>query len=113
MGFILRLLATGVIVVLLSKFLPGVGVDSFVTALWVAFVLGILNAILKPILVFLTLPATIISLGLFLFVINAVIILLAAKMVDGFTISSFWTALLFSIVLTFCQSIVNGMFDKR
>ncbi|MDR0228369.1 MAG: phage holin family protein [Flavobacteriaceae bacterium] len=113
MKFILKLLITGALVVLLSKFLPGVGVDGFTTALWVAFVLGLLDAILKPVLVFLTLPATIITLGLFLFVINAVIILIGTKMVDGFTVSSFWTALLFSIVLTFCQSIVNGMLDKR
>ena len=113
MKFILKLLITGALVVLLSKFLPGVAVDGFTTALWVAFVLGLLDAILKPVLVFLTLPATIITLGLFLFVINALIILIGTKMVDGFVVSGFWTALLFSIVLTFCQSIVNGMLDKR
>ncbi|SFJ12126.1 phage holin family protein [Myroides guanonis] len=113
MEFVIRLLLTTVIVVLLANFLPGVTIDSFTTGLWVAVVLGILNMFLKPILIFLTLPATVITLGLFLFVINAVIIMLAAYFVGGFHVSGFWTALLFSIVLTFVQSLVNGMFQKK
>ena len=113
MEFVLKLLLTTVIVVLLANFLPGITIDSFTTGLWVAVVLGILNMFLKPILIFLTLPATVITLGLFLFVINAVIIMLAAYFVGGFHVSGFWTALLFSIVLTFVQSLVNGMFQKK
>ena len=113
MEFVIRLLLTTVIVVLLANFLPGVTIDSFTTGLWVAVVLGILNMFLKPVLVFLTLPATVVTLGLFLFVINAVIIMLAAYFVGGFHVSGFWTALLFSIVLTFVQSLVNGMFQKK
>lgn len=112
MEFIVRLLLTTVIVVLLANFLPGITIDSFTTGLWVAVALGILNMFLKPLLIFLTLPATVITLGLFLFVINAVIVMLAAYFVSGFEVSGFWTALLFSIVLTFVQSIVNGMFQK-
>lgn len=113
MEFVIKLLLTTVIVVLLANFLPGVTIDSFTTGLWVAVVLGILNMLLKPVLVFLTLPATVVTLGLFLFVINAVIIMLAAYFVGGFHVSGFWTALLFSIVLTFVQSFVNGMFQKK
>ncbi len=113
MEFVIRLLLTTVIVVLLANFLPGITIDSFTTGLWVAVVLGILNMFLKPILIFLTLPATVLTLGLFLFVINAVIIMLAAYFVGGFHVSGFWTALLFSIVLTFVQSLVNGMFQKK
>ncbi|AJH13780.1 MULTISPECIES: phage holin family protein [Myroides] len=112
MGFIIRLLITTGLVVLLANILPGVFVESFTTGLWVAVALGILNMFLRPILVFMTLPATIVTMGLFLLVINAVIIQLAAYFVKGFTVSGFWTALLFSVVLTFCQSVVNGFLQK-
>lgn len=113
MGFVIRLLLTTLIVVLLANFLPGISIDSFTTGLWVAVALGLLNMFLKPLLILLTLPATVLTLGLFLFVINAVIIMLADYFVGGFEVSGFWTALLFSIVLTFVQSIVNGMFQKN
>lgn len=112
-SFIIRLLITTILVVLLANILPGIAVNGYTTALLVAAVIGLLNAILRPVLVFLTLPATIITMGLFLFVINAVIILLSARLVDGFIVSGFWTALLFSIVLTFCQSFVNGLLIKE
>ncbi len=105
MKTILRVLLTAVAVVILSKLLNGVSVDGYVTAIVVAAVLGLLNIFVKPLLVLFTLPATILTLGLFLFVINACIILLADKLVDGFGVSSFWTALLFSILLTILQSI--------
>ena len=105
MKTLLKVLLTAVAVVLLSKLLNGVSVDGYVTAIIVAAVLGLLNIFVKPLLVLFTLPATILTLGLFLFVINACIILLADKLVDGFDVSSFWTALLFSILLTILQSI--------
>jgi putative membrane protein len=105
MKTVLKVLLTAVAVVLLSKLLNGVSVDGYVTAIIVAAVLGLLNIFVKPLLVLFTLPATILTLGLFLFVINACIILLADKLVDGFDVSSFWTALLFSILLTILQSI--------
>lgn len=107
MRFILRLLITTVLVVLLCKILPGVHVQSWTQALWVAAVLAVLNAFLKPFLVFLTLPATVITMGLFLLVINAVIIMLAAYFVNGFKVDGFWYALIFSVVLSFAQSIFN------
>lgn len=109
MNTILKLLITTIIIVVLGRFLPGIAVDSFTTGLVVAVVLALLNTFLKPILVFLTIPATLITLGLFLFVINACIILIAGYFVDGFSVSGFWTALLFSIVLTLCQGILNGI----
>jgi len=108
MKFIIRLLITTVLVVALCKILPGVYVQNWTQALWVAAVLAVLNAFLKPFLVFLTLPATVITMGLFLLVINAVIIMLAAYFVNGFRVGGFWYALLFSIVLSFGQSILNG-----
>lgn len=112
MGFILRLLLTGLAVVLLAKLLPGVAVDSYLTAVIVALVLALLNFIIKPILVLFTLPITILTLGLFLIVINAIIILLADAFVTGFDVAGFLTALLFSILLSVFQSILFSLLDK-
>jgi putative membrane protein len=74
----------------------------------VALVLAILNAIVKPILILLTLPLTILTLGLFLFVINAVIILLAGSFIDGFVVDGFWWALLFSLLLSIITSLLTS-----
>lgn len=106
MKLIIRLLVTAILVVILSYVVKGVVVDGFVTALTVAIVLGLLNLFVKPILVILTLPVTIFTLGLFYLVINAAMILLCEHFVDGFKVDSFWTALLFSILLSISQSIV-------
>ncbi|MHC5354045.1 phage holin family protein [Myroides sp. LJL115] len=112
MALIIRLLVTTAIVVFLCWLLPGVYVEGWTSALWVAVVMGLLNMFLRPVLIFLTLPATIITMGLFLLVINALIILLCAYFVSGFVVDGFWYAVLFSIVLTFCQSITNGIVQK-
>ena len=100
MNFLVKTLITTFAVVITSYLLGGVTVDSFVTALVVAFVLGVLNMILKPLLIVLTIPVTVMSLGLFLLVINAFIIQLAAYFVKGFEVTTFWWALLFSIILS-------------
>jgi putative membrane protein len=105
MKLLFRIFITTGLVLLISRFMTTVSVSDFTTALIVAVVLGLLNIFIKPILVLLTLPVTIITLGLFLFVINAFIILLCSKLVDGFKVDSFWTALIFSIILSVCQSI--------
>ena len=107
MGFIIKLLLTGVAVVLASYFLPGVHVDGFGTALIVAIVLAILNAIVRPILVILSLPITILTLGLFLLVINALIILSADFLIDGFEVDGFLWALIFSLVLSVITYIID------
>lgn len=112
MNYILKILLSAVAVVLLAKLIPGVIVDTYTTAIWVAFLIGILDAILKPILVVLTIPVTILTLGLFLFVINAGLILLADNWIDGFSVSGFWAALLFSILLSFLQSILYKVLEK-
>ncbi|MGB5362597.1 MAG: phage holin family protein [Aureibaculum sp.] len=103
---IIRVLFTAIMVVVLANILPGIGVDSYTTAFIVAIVLGLLRIFVKPLLIFFTLPLTIVTLGLFLFVINALIILLAGKLVDGFHVSGFWYALLFSLLLSFSQSVL-------
>lgn len=114
MNFILRLLISGIIAYVLSKILSGVHIADLGTAIIFALVLACLNAVIKPILVFLTLPITIVTLGLFLFVINALIILLAAKLMNGIRIDGFWWALLFSIILSIFSSATNTAFaDKK
>lgn len=99
-------------VVILSKVLPHVFVDSYTTAIIVAVVLSLLNFIVKPILVLLTLPVTILTLGLFLLVINAVIILLADNLIDGFTVDGILWAILFSLLLSFLQSILFSLLKE-
>lgn len=106
MKILQRLLISTIIVILLSYFLTGVQVDKITTAVLVAVVLGLLNTFLKPILVFFTLPITVFTLGLFLLVINAGMVLLCSKLVDGFTIESFGTAFIFSILLSVSQWIL-------
>lgn len=108
MNFIARLLTTTLSILVVCYLLPGVKVDDAVTAIIVALVLALLNSIVKPVFIFLTLPITVVTLGLFLLVINALMILLAAKIVSGFTVNGFWWALLFSIIL----SIVTGIFNS-
>lgn len=112
MIFIFRILLTGIFVVLLASFLPGVVVAGYWTAIIVALVLALLNLIVKPVLIFLTLPVTVVTLGLFLFVINAIIILLVDAFVGGFEVSGFWTALLFSILLSIFQSIAFSLIER-
>ena len=89
----MRLLAVWLINALallaLPYILPSIRVDGFVTALWVAVVLGLINAVIRPVLLLLTLPVTLLTLGLFIFVINGLMFLLAAKMLDGFVVDSF------------------------
>lgn len=111
MKFAFKILLTGIMVVLLAYLLPGVTVVSYLTAIIVALVLALFNLIVKPVLVLFTLPVTIITLGLFLFVINAIIILLVDAFVPGFSVAGFWIALLFSILLSIFQSILFSFMD--
>lgn len=113
MKFIFQLLLTAIVVLVLAEVLPGVHVDVYSTSIIVAVVLALLNILVKPLLIFLTLPATLISFGLFLFVINAVIILLVDWLISGFGVDGFWWALLFSILLTLAQSVLFKLTDKN
>ena len=100
-------------ITLLANILPGVVVTNYVTAIIVAAVISLLNMFVRPLLVFFTLPATIVTLGLFLFVINAVIILFASNLVGGFVVSGFFTALLFSILLSVFRSFLFSLLDEE
>lgn len=104
MKIIIRLLVSAAITFILAQVLPGVHVDGYGTTIWFAIVLGLLNAFLKPLLVLFTLPLTLITFGLFLFIINTITVLLAADWVKGFTIDTFGWGLLFSLLLTLITS---------
>lgn len=108
MGILVNWLIQALAILVTAYLLPGVHIEGFMTALVVAVVLGIINALIKPILIIFTLPINILTLGLFTFVINALIILLAAGLVSGFKVDGFWWALLFSIIL----SVVNSFLHK-
>jgi putative membrane protein len=108
MNGLIRFLLSGLAVLLTAYILPGVHVEHYGYALLAAIIISIANIILKPILIVLTIPITIITLGLFLLVINALIILLAESLVPGFSVDGFWWALLFSLIL----SIFNSMFSE-
>ena len=111
MNFLIKLVLMAVAVMAGANFIPGVHVSGFKSALIAAVVLALLNTFVKPILQVLTIPVTILTLGLFLLVINVIIIYLAARLVDGFSVNGFIPALIFSIVLSIASSILNGIFD--
>lgn len=114
MNLILRIISTSILVMVISYLMKGVVVDEFSTALTVAIVLGLLNFFVKPVLVLFTLPVTVFTLGFFLLVINAIIILLCDHFVDGFDVNGFWTALFFIIILSLSQSLVYKLtVDKK
>ena len=112
MNLIIRLLVTAVVAFFLTKILSGVHFEGFPTAIVFAIVLGILNLIVSPVLKILGLPLTIITLGLFSLVINALVILIADYFIDGMTIDGFWWAFIFSIALSLITSLVNGIFTS-
>ena len=107
MHFFSRLIIRTISVILTSFLLPGVKINDFLTAIIVAFVLALLNGVLKPILILLTIPVTIVTFGLFLLVINALMILLASNIVSGFQVDGFWWALLFSIIFSIISSLLG------
>ncbi|WP_149241815.1 phage holin family protein [Dyadobacter sp. 32] len=109
MNLLIRLVISTLAILVAGHLIPGIHVASLTTAIVVAIVLGILNTFLKPILQILALPITILTLGLFYFIVNALIIYLASKMVDGFVVSDLIAALLFSLVVSVVSGIL-GMF---
>ena len=109
MNFIIKILISGLAVLITAYLLPGIAVEGMTSAVIVAAVLALLDAVIKPIMIILTLPVTILTLGLFLLVINAVVILLASELVPGFTVDGFWWALLFSIILSMISSVFESM----
>ena len=107
MNFIMRIVVTSIVAFGLSYILSGVHIDTFWTAIVLALVLAILNAIVKPILFVITIPITLLTLGLFYFVLNALMIILADKFIKGFAVDGFWWALLFSLLLSIVTSVLS------
>ncbi len=106
-GILMRWLILTVAIIVTSYLLDGIRIEGFFSAVFSAALLGILNAFFRPILLVLTLPINIISLGLFTFVINAILLLMASGVIPGFTVSGFWTALFGSLLISLVSFILN------
>lgn len=113
MSFLLRILVTSLAAFAAAYLLPGVHIDQYITAIILALVLALLNVVVKPVLIILTLPITLFTLGLFLLVINAVIILIASHFIGGFHVNGFWSALFFSILLSIFTSVLSRLGGKE
>jgi putative membrane protein len=113
MTLIIKWLIMVLAIVISSYLIPGVSVAGFWSALWLALFLGIVNVLVRPILILITLPINILTLGLFTFVINALLILLAASVIKGFSVSGFWIAMLFSIVLSIVSYLINVLIRAK
>lgn len=113
MTIILRLLFNALGLILIAEFLPGITVDGFYPALIAAIILGLINIVIKPILIILTLPITILTLGLFAFVINAFLFLFAASFIEGFSVDGFGYALLGSILMSIISTIGNRWINNK
>ena len=109
MNILIRLFVTALVAFLLTKILSGVHFDDFGSAVIFAIILGLLNLVVTPILKILGLPLTILTLGLFSLVINAVVVLMASRFVDGMTVDGFGWAFIFSIALSLATSVVSGL----
>jgi putative membrane protein len=112
MGFIIKILLTAVAAFFAAWILPGVEITDIKTTIIVALVLALLNTFIKPILIILTIPVTIITLGLFLLVINILIVKWTANLVNGFTVDGWISALLFSLIVSAVSSILGGLVDN-
>lgn len=113
MNIFIKIIISSLAVFLTAELLPGVEVSDYIAAIWVAIALSLLNGFLKPLLIIFTIPVTILSLGLFLLVINAGIILMADYFVDGFYVNGWLWALIFSFVLSIITSIMESLGGKK
>ena len=109
MRLLARIILSTMAIMVTSYILPGVTIDSFLTALATAILIALLNTLVKPVLIILTIPVTIITFGLFLLVINASIIMMTSSLLSGFHVNGFWHALLFSIILSGITAVMESM----
>ena len=112
MRLVLKWLLSAVALLAVAYVYSGVQVNSFVSALIAAAVIGLLNAVLRPVLVILTLPVSIVTLGLFLFVINALMFWSASGLLSGFHVAGFWAALLGSLIYSALGLIIDAALSK-
>lgn len=112
MMLLARWVVNAIVLILIAYLLPGVAVSGFFIALITALALGLVNAIIRPILILLTLPLNILTLGLFTFVINGLLFWFVASFIEGFTVSGFWAAFWGALILTIVSSILNEALEK-
>ncbi|MDB5818051.1 MAG: putative transrane protein [Rhizobacter sp.] len=112
MKIIVRWVLLAAALLLIAHLYPGVAIASFGSALIAAFVLGLFNTLLRPVLVLLTLPVTVVTLGLFLFVINALMFYFAAQVLDGFAVRSFGAALIGSLIYSACGIVIDAAMER-
>jgi len=112
MKLLLRWVINAGTLLLLASYLPGISVSGWYTALITALLLGLLNALLKPILVFLTLPVNILTLGLFTFVINALLFWFVATVVKGFAVAGFWSAFFGALIISVINWLISDLLKK-
>jgi putative membrane protein len=112
MGFIIKILVTAVAAFIAASILPGVHITDIKTTIVVALVLALLNTFIKPVLIILTIPVTIITLGLFLLVINILIVRWTDSLVGGFTVDGWLSALFFSLIVSVVSSLLNAIVDR-
>jgi putative membrane protein len=110
--YITKAILTSVAVLVADFFLDGIKIEDTLTAMIVAVILGLLNTFVKPALIMLTIPFTVFTLGLFLLVINIIIVYLAAEIVPGFAVASWWSALLFSFIVSFVSGFLERWINK-
>jgi putative membrane protein len=113
MTTLLRILWNALGLLLIAEFVPGIIVNDFYAALIAAVILGILNVVVRPVLILLTLPITILTLGLFTLIINAVLFLFAASFLEGFAVESFWYALFGSLLMSIISTVGNKWIDGK
>lgn len=112
MKLILRWLLLAAALVLITQWDTGIHVKSFGAAMWAALVMGLINAFVRPLLILLTLPVTVLTLGLFLFVINALTFQMASGLLDGFQVTSFWDALLGSVLYSLWGLVIDAALER-
>lgn len=107
---VVKWLVNALAIFIVGQFLPGIHVPDYMTALWVALVLGVVNTVIRPILLLITLPINILSLGLFTFVLNGLMFWLAAKFVHNFSVDGFWWAVLGALVVSAIATVLDRIF---
>lgn len=113
MGFIIKIIVTGLAVFIADYLLDGVHInDDALTVVVVALVLSLLNTFIKPVLVILTIPVTVVTLGLFLLIINALMVKWADSLIEGFTVDGWVSAILFSLIVSFVSAVLTAIADR-
>jgi putative membrane protein len=113
MGFLIRLILNALALLIVSTVIPGIEVQGLFSALAAAFFLGVVNAVVRPVILILTLPLTIITLGLFIPLLNAALLKLVSFMIPGFEVHGFWSAVFGAILISLISGLLNLFINDR